>query len=106
LGDASEILKMAHCRAAPRPRGDPRVYRAADAPSTARSPKSASIAVDLEIYYRNLKPGGFMVCDDDHRAGCGDDGVARAVDKFMANGRDGRIFKLHSQLVMSKGTSA
>jgi hypothetical protein len=68
------------------------------------NPSHEFVRRDLELYYRKLKLGGFMVCGDDHSAGFGDDGVTRAVDEFMANGRARRIFKLHSQLVMSKGT--
>lgn len=57
---------------------------------------------DLELYYRKLKPGGFMVCDDYHHAGFWDDGVTRAVDEFMARGHARRIFKRRSQFVMRK----
>ena len=57
---------------------------------------------DLELYFRKLKPGGFIVCDDYHHAGFWDDGVTRAVDEFMASGRARRIFKRRSQFVMRK----
>jgi SAM-dependent methyltransferase len=57
---------------------------------------------DLELYYRKLKPGGFIVCDDYHHAGFWDDGVTRAVDEFIANRRARRIFKRRSQFVMRK----
>jgi hypothetical protein len=57
---------------------------------------------DLELYYRKLKPGGFIVCDDYHHAGFWDDGVTRAVDEFMASRRAQRIFKRRSQFVMRK----
>jgi len=57
---------------------------------------------DLELYYRKLKPGGFIVCDDYHHAGFWDDGVTRAVDEFMTTGRARRIFKRRSQFVMRK----
>jgi SAM-dependent methyltransferase len=58
---------------------------------------------DLELYYRKLRPGGFIVCDDYHHAGFWDDGVTRAVDEFMASGRARRIFKRRSQFVMRRG---
>jgi hypothetical protein len=57
---------------------------------------------DLELYWRKLKAGGFMVCDDYHHAGFWDDGVTRAVDEFMRSGRARRIFKRRSQFVMRK----
>ena len=57
---------------------------------------------DLELYWRKLKPGGYIVCDDYHHAGFWDDGVTRAVDEFMASGRARRIFKRRSQFVMRK----
>jgi len=57
---------------------------------------------DLELYYRKLKPGGYIVCDDYHHAGFWDDGVTRAVDEFMTSGRARRIFKRRSQFVMRK----
>jgi SAM-dependent methyltransferase len=57
---------------------------------------------DLELYYRKLKPGGYIVCDDYHHAGFWDDGVTRAVDKFIVSGRTRRIFKRRSQFVMRK----
>lgn len=57
---------------------------------------------DLELYFRKLKPGGYIVCDDYHHAGFWNDGVTRAVDEFMATGRARRIFKRRSQFVMRK----
>ena len=60
---------------------------------------------DLELYFRKLKPGGFIVCDDYHHAGFWEDGVTRAVDEFMASGRARHIFKRRSQFVMRKYSS-
>jgi SAM-dependent methyltransferase len=60
------------------------------------------VARDLELYFRKLKPGGFIVCDDYHHAGFWDDGVTRAVDELMASGRARRIFKRRLQFVMRK----
>jgi SAM-dependent methyltransferase len=57
---------------------------------------------DLELYFRKLKPGGFMICDDYHHAGFWEDGVTRAADEFIGSGRVRRIFKRRSQLVMRK----
>jgi SAM-dependent methyltransferase len=57
---------------------------------------------DLELYWRKLKPGGYIVCDDYHHPGFWQDGVTRAVDEFIAIGRARRIFKRRSQFVMRK----
>ncbi len=57
---------------------------------------------DLELYWRKLKPGGYIVCDDYHYAGFWEDGVTRAVDEFVASGRPQRVFKRRSQFVMRK----
>jgi SAM-dependent methyltransferase len=57
---------------------------------------------DLELYWRKLKPGGYIVCDDYHHAGFWEDGVTRAVDEFIASGRAQPIFKRRSQFVMRK----
>lgn len=57
---------------------------------------------DLALYFRKLRRGGFIVCDDYHHAGFWNDGVTRAVDEFMATGRARRIFKRRSQFVMRK----
>jgi SAM-dependent methyltransferase len=61
---------------------------------------------DLELYYRKLKPGGYMVCDDYHHAGFWEDGVTRAADEFIASKRVRRVFKRRSQLVMRKPVSS
>ena len=37
-----------------------------------------AVRQDLELYWRKLKPGGYIVCDDYHHAGFWDDGVTRA----------------------------
>jgi hypothetical protein len=60
------------------------------------------IRQDLELYWRKLKPGGYIVCNDYYHAGFWDDGVTRAVDEFIASGRTRRIFKRRSQFVMRK----
>jgi SAM-dependent methyltransferase len=57
---------------------------------------------DLELYWRKLKPGGYIVCDDYHHAGFWEDGVTRAVDEFVGSGKARRIFKRRSQFVMRK----
>jgi SAM-dependent methyltransferase len=61
-----------------------------------------AVRQDLQLYWRKLKPGGYIVCDDYHHAGFWDDGVTRAVDEFVANGHARRIFKRRSQFVMRK----
>lgn len=61
-----------------------------------------AVRQDLELYWRKLKRGGFIVCDDYHHAGFWDDGVTRAVDEFVAGGHARRIFKRRSQFVMRK----
>jgi hypothetical protein len=57
---------------------------------------------DLELYWRKLKRGGYIVCDDYHHAGFWEDGVTRAVDEFIASRPARRVFKRRSQFVMRK----
>jgi hypothetical protein len=61
-----------------------------------------AVRQDLDLYWRKLKPGGYIVCDDYHHAGFWEDGVTRAVDEFVANGHARPIFKRRSQFVMRK----
>lgn len=42
---------------------------------------------DLQIYYRKLKPGGFLTGDDYSEGGWWQGGVKKAVDEFVSQGQ-------------------
>lgn len=61
-----------------------------------------SVRSDLEMFYRIVKPGGFIAGDDYGDAGWWEDGVTKAVDEFAASGRCDRPTIIGSQFLFTK----
>lgn len=57
---------------------------------------------DLENFYKKVKVGGFLVCDDYGIQGWWDDGVLKAVHEFLLNNHCKVAFMAGTQFVIQK----